>query len=106
MREKRVPLGHRIQIRLETAEQISKGGIILHANDQELIKAGMACEKGIVTAIGKTAFIAFDKNGWDVEVGDTVIVKKYSGHQYLDGKDVYRVVNDDDLIEKIIQVED
>lgn len=88
------PVGHRILIKLDAAENISKGGIHL-GDDQRREQRGM--ESGVVVALGPTAYADFSGEPW-VKVGDTVNFKRYEGdYKEVDGEH-FRILNDEDIL--------
>ena len=91
-------LGHRVLLKMhevKKAEQVSRGGIIL---DTEYKINEEDSEKATVVQIGPTAFKEIgDGQPW-VKVGDVVTIQRYSGKQITRGTEVYRVVNDEDLL--------
>ena len=91
------PCGHRVVVKLKPVEEKTKGGIVISTSDN-LKRAQYGVEEAYVEQIGKTAFKAFDDGEPWCEVGDLVAITKYSGKDYEDGEDIYRVINDDDIM--------
>ena len=92
------PKGHRVLIKAEEVEELSKGGIALPS---EITKRQQLAEiRGRVIELGSTAYS--DQDEPFCKVGDRVIFAKYSGIVY-DGKDKveYRVINDLDVVSVI-----
>ncbi len=91
-------LGHRVLLKMHAIkqeEQKSAGGIIL-SNEMQIKEEDS--EKATVVQIGPTAFKELgDGEAW-VKVGDIVTIQRYSGKQITRGSDVYRVINDEDLL--------
>jgi len=91
------PCGHRVVVKLKKIEEVSKTGIILsQGNNLKREKYGV--EEAIVVKLGRTAFKAFDDGEAWCEVGDLVAITKYSGKDYEDGEEIYRIINDDDIM--------
>lgn len=91
-------LGHRVLLKMkevQNKEKVSAGGIIL-ATENKIQQEDS--EIGIIVDIGSTAW----KNVGDGEpwakIGDVVTIQRYSGKQLTRGQDIYRVVNDEDII--------
>ncbi len=91
------PVGHRVLIRTLSSERTTSGGIVIpdpvaDKKDKEQIKA-------VVIDYGETAWMAEGLGGkpW-AQVGDTVIIGKFSG-VFVKGKDdvQYRIINDDEI---------
>ncbi len=87
------PLADRVVIKLTTAEEKTKGGIILTANAQEkpqiaevvAVGPGRKNEDGGVTPV-------------DLKVGDKVIAAKYSGTEVkLEGTE-YTIISEKDIL--------
>ncbi len=87
------PLADRVVIKLATAEEKTKGGIILTANAQEkpqvaevvAVGPGRKNEDGVVTPV-------------DLKVGDKVIAAKYSGTEVkLEGTE-YTIISEKDIL--------
>lgn len=89
------PVLHRILIKLDQVEEVTKGGIIIAA---DLIKKERkAVEKGTVVAIGETCFKDYGGSQDTVKVGDRVIIAQYSGKE-VDKENNIVVVNDEDIL--------
>ena len=89
------PVLHRILIKLDQVEEVTKGGIIIAA---DLIKKERkAVEKGTVVAIGETCFNDYGGSQDTVKVGDRVIIAQYSGKE-VDKENNIVVVNDEDIL--------
>lgn len=81
------PLGNKVCIEIEKAEEKTKGGIILPDVAKE--------EK----SIGKV--VSLGRDVVDLEYSDNVIFGKYSGDVvFYEGKE-YRVVSEDDILAKV-----
>ena len=90
------PVGHRVLILPEQVEEKTQSGIIVHSASQ-LAREEMAQINGLVVDVGTTAYD--DQTTPWCQVGDRVIIGKYSGLIY-DGNDgkKYRVINDLDVV--------
>jgi chaperonin GroES len=87
------PLGDRVVVQTKTAEEVSKGGIILPDTAKEKPQEGeiIAVGPGKVLDSGKTAPV-------DVKVGDKVIYSKYGGTEVkVDGEE-YIILRQDDIL--------
>ena len=90
------PVGHRVLILPEQVEEKTQSGIIVHSASQ-LAREEMGQINGVVVDVGASAYS--DQAAPWCQVGDRVIIGKYSGLIY-DGKDgkKYRVINDLDVV--------
>ena len=87
------PLGDRVVVEQETAEQTTKSGIVLPDTAQEKPQAGkvVAVGPGRVTDEGKRIEM-------DVKANDIVIYAKYGGTEIkLDGKE-YLILSERDIL--------
>ena len=88
------PLADRIIIQALSAEEVTKGGIVLPDTAKE------KPQEGKVLAVGKGKLL---ENGQvqalEVKVGDTVLYGKYSGTEYKnkDGNSVF-IVREDEIL--------
>ncbi len=93
------PIAFRILVKLPSAEEITKGGIIIPQKtaDREK-KGGMEAE---VIEIGPSVWEDYDELGeaHEFEVGDTIVMPRYSGTMFdaIDGVD-YRMVELKDIV--------
>ncbi len=91
------PAGHRVLIKPEKIEEITKGGIVIpqDAQDQEQF----AVENGEVIEIGKEAWSLDTHKGKWAKVGDKIAFARYGG-KVMEGKDGehYRLMNDEDIL--------
>ncbi len=95
------PLGSRVLVQIKTAQERTKGGIILTNEDRSTEKWNT--QIGKVVALGPLAFHNRDKmelwpEGAWVKVGDFVRVAKYGGDRFEVDKALFVVFNDLDLI--------
>ena len=91
-----VPAGHRVSVRVDEAEKVTKGGIIIA--DTIADKQTEANIFGTVVAVGDTAWKDFGGRSWAV-VGDRVAFAKYGGFviQDPDSGEKFRLLNDEDI---------
>lgn len=98
-----IPLDLRVLVKPDSAEKVSKGGIIIPEVVADQKK--MAMMKGTIVAVGVNAWeeavrrsAAFKRP----EAGDRVLIAKYGGVVVtgLDGED-YRLLNDEDIIGRL-----
>lgn len=91
------PCGHRVLVKPEPVEKVTKSGIILHHDAAE--REELANIIGTVVAIGPTAWMTenLGKVAW-CKVGDRVAFAKYGGFVMVDPEDgeKYRLINDED----------
>ena len=87
------PLGDRVLVRPEEAEQTTKSGIVLPGSAQEKPQSGkvVAVGTGRVTDDGKTIPL-------NVKEGDTVIYAKYGGTELKYEGIEYLIVNERDIL--------
>tara|TARA_A100001011_G_scaffold291977_1_gene303620 strand:+ start:2368 stop:2745 length:378 start_codon:yes stop_codon:yes gene_type:complete len=93
------PTGYRILIVMPKVDEKTKGGVLLPADLRN--REDVASIIGKVVTIGPDAYpdtdAKFSKGAW-CEVGDWVMLSKYSGHRFeCDGCEM-RIVNDDAII--------
>jgi chaperonin GroES len=82
------PIGDRVIIKPATADEKTKGGIIIPDTAKE------KPQRGQVVAVGPGK----DGNLMTVQVGDTVLYGKYSGQEiHHDGND-YLIMREDDIL--------
>ena len=87
------PLADRIVVKPTTAEEVTKGGIVLPDTAKERPQEGevIAVGPGKTTDEGK--LIAME-----VKVGDKIIYSKYGGTEVKIGGDEYIVLRQDDVL--------
>lgn len=92
-----VPAGHRVLVKVDESEKVTKGGIIIA--DSIADKNTEANIFGIVVAVGTNAWKAFDGGEPWAAVGDRVAFAKYGGFiiQDPDNGEKFRLLNDDDI---------
>ena len=91
------PAGHRVLVRIDEAEEVTKGGIIITKTiADKQTEAGIF---GTLVAVGPTAWQGFDDGLAWVEVGDRVAIAKYGGFIIEDPqtKEQFRLLNDEDI---------
>jgi len=98
-----IPLDLRVLVRPDSAETVTKGGIILP--EPEVDKKKMAMMKGTLVAVGVNAWEEAARRSPEFErpqAGDRVLIAKYGGVIVtgLDGED-YRLLNDEDVIGRL-----
>lgn len=79
------PLGDRVVLKYQKAEEKTKGGIILPGSAKE------KPQDAVVAAVGTG-------NDMLVKVGDRVILSKYSGTEVKEGEDEYVIVSQKDIV--------
>ena len=92
-----VPAGHRILVRVEETESVTKGGIIIADSIKD--RNTEANIFGVIVAVGENAWKAFDDGApWAAE-GDRVAFAKYGGFIIVDpdNGEKFRLLNDDDI---------
>lgn len=99
------PLGHRVLVRPQKLEEhddvyasAKKFGIALLESNERQERS--AIDKGIVLAIGDTAFKDYGGGPW-CKVGDLVAYAKHSGKFINNGEEELLVLNDEDLVARI-----
>jgi len=92
-----VPAGHRVLVRVEEAETVTQGGIIITKTIAD--KNTEANIFGTLVAIGDNAWKSFDSGEPWAAVGDRVAIAKYGGFviEDPDTKEIFRLLNDEDI---------
>ncbi len=89
---KLVPLGDRVVLKQETAEETTKSGIVLAGQTKE------KPQQAEVVAVGPGGIVDGKEVTMLVSVGDKVIYSKYAGTEVeLDGEE-YLVVKQNDIL--------
>ena len=97
------PLGYRVRIARNEAEQVTEGGIILPEQTKRL--EGAAETRGTIVAVGNRAWTDEGDEADCCKVGDKVMIAKYSGTP-INMEDLCDImVNDRDVIGKITTIE-
>ena len=85
------PLGDRVIIKQDEAEETTASGLILRSNSQE------KPQRGEVIAVGEGKYVDGKLVPVPVKVGDKVVYGKYGGQEItVDGED-YMIMRSDDL---------
>lgn len=100
-----IPVLHRLLVQPEKLEDVDQDlkrakALGLEIPDTTKRQEQTKVDKGIVKAIGPTAFVAFGAEAPQVQVGDLVVYAKYGGKFITDvdtGID-YIFLNDEDII--------
>lgn len=98
------PAGHRVMVKPDITEEVSKGGIIIaHENKERVDQAQVT---GTVVAIGPTAWKDFtDGTPW-ANVGDKVLFAKFAGYAINIDGEMHRIMNDEDITGIILETEE
>ena len=87
------PLGDRIIAKATSAEEVTKGGIVLPDTAQE------KPQEGEVIAVGPGKVLDSGKMmPMDVKVGDKIIYGKYGGTEVKVGDEEYIILRQDDVL--------
>ncbi|MCC8049186.1 MAG: co-chaperone GroES [Clostridiales bacterium] len=89
---KLVPLGDRVVLKQQEAEEKTKSGIILTSKTQE------KPQEGEVVAVGPGGMVDGKEVQMTVKVGDKVIYSKYAGNEVKLGEDEYIIVKQSDIL--------
>lgn len=84
------PVGHRVLIRPEKVEEVSRGGIVIAKPHVEKEQLAQVC--GEVLATGADCWREYE-SPW-CKVGDKVLYQRYAGMRVPDGKGGFR----DDMV--------
>lgn len=90
-----VPAGHRVLVKPDPVEEVSKGGIIIqHSNKGRVEEAQVT---GTIVEVGPQAWKDFsDGTPW-AKVGDRVLFAKFGGYPIEIKGEQHRVMNDEDI---------
>lgn len=93
-------LGHHVLVKVESPEEVTKGGIVIVNQTREAEKRG--AEIGELIDVGPTAWKAEGLGGtpW-AEVGEKVWFAKYAGKWVKDGDNEYLIMLDTDIVAKV-----
>jgi len=94
------PLGYRVMVRRAPPEEVTEGGIIIASAQTEREHA--AETRGTVLAVGPRAWTDEGDEASRCEVGDKVILAVYSGTRLTADKYSDILVNDQDILAKVI----
>ena len=98
------PVGHRILVKPEKIEDVDtafasakRAGIIIETDERKREQA--AVDRGVVVAMGATAFVDFGGTAW-CKVGDKIAYTRYGGKFIKDPEDnqEYIILNDEDVV--------
>lgn len=104
-----IPCGHRVIVKPEALEDVDtayasakKAGILIAEEHTKLEQ--ISIDKGIVIAIGDTAFNDFGGEPW-CQIGDKVAYARHGGKRIKDPSDglEYLILNDEDIVCKIVK---
>ncbi len=104
MQRKIKPAGYRVLVKLkkidQELEEVSEGGIITKVKTKDLrAQEQKGTQEAYVVDIGPTAWQAYDDGTPWAQIGDCVMICKYSGDDRhdIEEDEVYRVINDRDI---------
>lgn len=115
MKQKFIPLGPNLIIRMAMTEVVSAGGIVIA---HEASREAQAREQGIIEDVGQDAFsdleYAARQKGIEPiipKIGDTVVIARYEGHiveevKHSNDKHERRVIQDTRILALIREVTD
>jgi chaperonin GroES len=86
------PLGDRVLVRRETAENTSPGGIVIPGNVQEKKTIG------VVVAVGPGKKSGEGREAMDVKIDDRVMFGKYTGTDIEMNGDKLLLMNEGDIL--------
>ncbi|MCD8104192.1 MAG: co-chaperone GroES [Lachnospiraceae bacterium] len=89
---KLVPLGDRVVLKQQEAEEKTKSGIILASKSQE------KPQEGEVVAVGPGGLVDGKEVKMTVKAGDKVIYSKYAGNEVKLGEEEYVIVKQSDIL--------
>jgi co-chaperonin GroES (HSP10) len=100
-----IPTGHRILVKQEVYEEMDEVFKSAKAAGIEIVKDKQvryqdSVDKGVIVAVGATAWKDFGGEPWAV-VGDSVVFAKHAGKKVEDPEDKdthYVVLNDEDIV--------
>ena len=91
------PVGHRILLRMDKVDDVSKGGIILAP--QHVDRQQDSAVLGTVVEVGPDAWYDKPSHEW-AKPGDKVMIAKFGGAAI---DELYRFVNDEDILGIVIE---
>ncbi len=91
------PILHRILLKPDAVEETTPSGIVI---PKELLhKERKAIDTATVESIGETVFADSGGGETTINIGDKVVIARYSGKEIKDIDDtIYLVVNDEDIL--------
>ena len=91
------PLGDRVLIEPNEAEEITASGIVLPETAKE------KPQKGTILAVGPGRLLdSGERAPMEVKVGDKVIYAKYAGTEYKDGDKTYLIAGEKDILAVVV----
>jgi len=96
------PVGCRIIIEVpidETHDRLKKAGLVAAEDHEDAQRRKAGVDKGTVIAMGPNCSDEWIKG---VKVGDMIVFAKYSGKMVPDGEKRYVVINDEDVLCKVM----
>lgn len=100
--KKLMPAGHRVSVKVDVVEEVSKGGILLAHDNKD--RQDINQVTGVLVAIGPTAWNDSSYNEAWAKVGDKVMFARHSGFTVKVAGELMRIMNDEDIT-AIIEVE-
>ena len=91
------PIGDRIVVRREAAEEKTAGGILLPDTAKEKPQRG----KVVAAGPGKLRDSG-DRTPLSVKIGDEVLFGRYAGSEVKEGGKEYKVMRESDILAKVI----
>lgn len=89
------PAGHRVIVKPDEIEEVSKGGIVLATTNKD--RQQDAQVSGKLVAVGPNAWKAFDDGTPWATAGDRVMHASYAGIAIKINGEMYRIMNDEDI---------
>jgi len=90
-------IGYRVIVETKKSRKQTEGGIDLPEISQE--REAYATARGVITDVGKDAWVGFDDNEPWAYIGDNVIFSKHAGViVYSEDGTMYRIMNDKDIL--------
>lgn len=89
------PAGHRVIVKPDPIEEVSKQGIILATGNKDRQQDSQV--SGELVAVGPNAWKAFDDGQAWAKTGDRVMFASYAGYSLKINGEMYRIMNDEDV---------
>jgi chaperonin GroES len=86
------PLGNRVLVKRNDAEEVSPGGIVIPGNAKEKQTIG------VVIAVGPGRKIDGKREEMDLKAGEHVMFGKYTGTEVEDGGSTLLLMNETDIL--------
>lgn len=107
------PCGHRVIVKpdalsdveqqeLERFEGLKNSGFQIADSETDQKRKQSAVTTGVVLSIGSTAWADFGGEPW-CSVGDRVYFAKYGGMEINQGGEMLRLLNDEDIIGRVVE---